>query len=161
ADGVLKAMFFTKLATAVVVLFSVVVLATGAGVLTHQALAVKREAPADKSQLTDKQMDELAAKTVHKDHPKATLSPLASTNPHLGGERKIANPFKNYRFWCANLGFTPAAPIRSYLGIDRSGKVYYPFRAEQFSALLAGEDLLKWTEDDLLNAAQLYVHLTG
>ncbi|HOX04932.1 MAG TPA: sigma-70 family RNA polymerase sigma factor [Planctomycetota bacterium] len=134
--------------------------------------------PAGKKLLTDEEMEKLAAEAVAALKPdekanmwlrgkpfKPTMSALGSKNPHLG-EQKIEHPLKDQRFWCVLLYHTTAVPVRHYLCVDRTGLVTYPFkvnesRGEQFGKMVAAEDRSKWQDQDYVNAAALYVHLSS
>lgn len=114
------------------------------------------------SGLSDDQAAALAEATVKKTVPQAVLTPLRSTNMHLGGVTPVANPLKTCVFRSALLGQGLAAPRRAFVCVSRDGKVQYPFdAAKQFGALLAAEDVANWREAQFLTAAILYVHLTS
>jgi hypothetical protein len=120
-----------------------------------------KEAEPAKKGLTDEEMQKLAEETARKGKF-LSIGPVASKNQHLGGETAAANPLANHRFWCVLQARGLAGqPIGSFICVDRTGAVTYPFKAEEFGKLVAAENKAKWQDQDYVNAAALYVHLTA
>jgi hypothetical protein len=121
--------------------------------------------------LTDRQIDDIVLAAIKAnpldtggarikplDPPKIT--PIASNNPHLGGTVAIPSPLKRHCFRCVLLGYGMAAPFRRYACVTSDGNLVIPFASDKnFAQILAAEDTSKWTDQDFLDAARLYVHL--
>ena len=123
------------------------------GGLMHAAFAAE---PATK----DAAMEAVLA-AVRRDAPKATVTPVQSSNIHLG-TWKLPNPLPDYSIWCAMLRDGEiAAPAREFIAIRKDGRITRRFDAKQFAALVAAAGRSQWKDADYLDAAALYVHLTA
>lgn len=109
------------------------------------------------------QLKDLTAKVLAAD-PAAKVTVPAATNPHLGGERVIVNPFHSAAFATvrAGKGETPAGPVRSYASLAADGALLPAVDPKaKLAEVLKKEDTSKWHNDQWLQAAQLYVHLSS
>jgi hypothetical protein len=122
--------------------------------------AEKQQDAGARNALTDQQMAALAQETAKKGKF-VELQEIRSKNQHLGGQWLLEQPFKQTRFWCVLQDRGLAAPKRDFLAVGRNGKVVYPFKAEEFTAVYQAEDRSKWTDKDYLQTAALRIHLTG
>jgi len=100
-----------------------------------------------------------ALEVVCLDSPKATVRPVQSRNMHLG-VTLMPQVVTNFRYYAATLAWTPAAPVRKFLTVSQDGKVAFVELA-QVTDHLRQQDRSAWKDDDYLNAARLYVHMTS
>jgi RNA polymerase sigma factor (sigma-70 family) len=122
------------------------------------AAALKIEEPkTTKAELTDQQMAALAKEAAQKAKA-AEIQDIRSENPDLGKWR-IEHPLVQSQFWCIVHEYTNAAPVRSYIAVNRDG-VLSTYKSENFAKFLDAEVRGKWTDTDYLHAASLYIHLT-
>jgi hypothetical protein len=133
--------------------FATLCIALLLGGLTHAASAAE---PAPK----DAAMEAVLA-AVRPEAPKATVTPVHSSNIHLG-TWKIPNPLPNYSLYCVILRDEEIrAPIREFVAVSKGGGITRRFDAKQFGALVAAAGRSQWKDADYLDAAALYVHLTS
>jgi hypothetical protein len=124
------------------------------------------DAQSQAARLTDEQMLQRAVEAVTNEahqgkarRSKPRVAAVQSNNTHLG-RWQMANPLREYGFYCALLD-NGLYPIRHFLAVSRSGQVVSPLDIEEFTELVVAEDKSRWKDEDYLNAATLYVHLTS
>lgn len=96
---------------------------------------------------------------LRKDTPQATVRPVQSANMHLGATLLMPQVVTKYRYYAAILAETTAAPVRKFLAVSQDGEAAFVELAK-VADHLRQQDRNAWKDEDYVNAARLYVHMT-
>jgi hypothetical protein len=100
-----------------------------------------------------------AEEFVRKDTPTATVRPVQSANMHLG-TTLMPQVVTKYRYYATILARTKAAPVRKFLSVSKEGTASF-VELPQVAEHLLQQDRSAWKDEDYLNAARLFVHISS